>query len=258
MSQAETPKGQPTAKKDDLYANPIGDIPGFTFDNHVVDVFPDMINRSVPGYSTVIAQTGRLARRFIQPNTYAYDLGCSLGASLLSMYMATQDLATASGCTLVGIDNSPAMIDRCQQLISKNKTGSNIELICDDINNQTLQPASVIVMNYTLQFLPLAARDQLIQKIANALVPGGILILSEKINYSDAAQQALNIEMHHDFKRANGYSDMEISQKRNALENVLIAETVSAHQKRLSQSGFKSAETWFQCFNFCSLIALKQ
>ena len=261
--------------KDNFYAQPLGDPVAFRFDEDVAKVFPDMIERSVPGYSTIIAMTGLMAGRYARGDTCCYDLGCSLGASTLSMRRHVR----ARGCRIVGIDNSEAMLERCQEAIdashrpsvelprresldSEHMTNNtdrqpSVELRCEDILQTSLENASVVVLNFTLQFLPLEDRDTFIQRIADALVPGGILVLSEKVRFSEPDLDALNIDLHHQFKRANGYSELEVAQKRDALENVLLPETLETHRARITAAGFKSCDVWFQCFNFASLVALK-
>jgi tRNA (cmo5U34)-methyltransferase len=240
-------------KPDTIYSSPLAAVDGFQFDQQVVDVFPDMIKRSVPGYTTIISMIGNLAERYAQSNSHCYDLGCSLGAATLAMRHRIQ----ASNCQLVGIDNSPAMIERCQQVMAADSAELNVELICDDLQNIELKPASVIVLNFTLQFIALEQRPEILQKIYDALLPGGVLILSEKVAFDEAPHQDLMIELHHNFKRSNGYSDLEIAQKRSSLENVLIPETLEAHRERMKRVGFQSSDVWFQCLNFASLIAIK-
>lgn len=241
------------SQKDTLYASPLGNVDGFKFDNSVVDVFPDMIQRSVPGYSAIISAIGLLASRFAQPNSLCYDLGCSLGAATLSM----RHKIAAPNCEIIAVDNSTAMLSRCQKIIDRDTAAIPVELICSDIQDINIQNASVVVLNFTLQFIPLVDRDAFIKKIYAGLLPGGLLILSEKLLFKDTRQQALQTEMHHAFKKANGYSDMEVSQKRASLENVLISESFAEHKNRLLHSGFDSAEVWFQYFNFASMCALK-
>jgi len=241
------------SQKDTLYASPLGDVSGFQFDSSVVDVFPDMIQRSVPGYSAIISAIGLLANRFAQPDSICYDLGCSLGAATLSM----RHKISAKNCKIIAVDNSNAMLSRCQKIIARDTAIIPIDLVCSDIQDINIENASVVVLNFTLQFIPLADRDAFINKIYTGLRPGGLLILSEKLMFTDPRQQALQTEMHHAFKKANGYSDMEISQKRASLENVLIPETFNQHKTRLLQSGFDNTEVWFQYFNFASMIALK-
>ncbi|NOQ15380.1 MAG: carboxy-S-adenosyl-L-methionine synthase CmoA [Methyloprofundus sp.] len=241
------------SQKDTLYASPLGKVDGFQFDSSVVDVFPDMIQRSVPGYSAIISAIGLLASRFAQADSVCYDLGCSLGAATLSM----RHKIGAKDCKIIAVDNSSAMLSRCQKIIDRDTAVIPVQLVCADIQDISIQNASVIVLNFTLQFIPLADRDAFIKKIYAGLRPGGLLILSEKLMFTDARQQALQTEMHHAFKKANGYSDMEVSQKRASLENVLIPETFKQHKDRLLQSGFDNAEVWFQYFNFASMIALK-
>ncbi len=240
-------------KPDKLFAQPIADLGGFKFDNAVVDVFPDMIKRSVPGYETIIAMTGTFAERYVQPGSRCYDLGCSLGASTF----AIRHHVKHAGCSIIGVDNSPDMIDRCRQLLDTDTSDTPVELICDDVRNISIGSASMAVLNFTLQFVPLKDRPALLQRIANGLKPGGILVLSEKVAFDNPQHQALMIELHHNFKRAQGYSELEISQKRTALEKVLIPETLDIHRQRLKSVGFASVDVWFQCFNFASLVAIK-
>jgi len=239
--------------KDSIYASPVGEIGAFKFDETVVRVFPDMIQRSVPGYSAVISAIGLLAGRFAREHSVCYDLGCSLGAATLSM----RHQIKADNCRIVAVDNSEAMITRFREVLQKDQAPVAVEPLCADLREVAIENASVVVLNFTLQFIPLEDRTRLLQKIYQGLLPGGILILSEKLKFDDDRQQELQTQMHHAFKKAQGYSDLEISQKRTALENVLIPETFAQHQSRLRQVGFSSAEVWFQYFNFASIIALK-
>ena len=249
------------AAKDSIYATPIADIGGFVFDQQVADVFPDMLERSVPGYQSVIAQSGLLAEKFAVENTVCYDLGCSLGATLMAM---RHGLAGCP-CELVGVDSSEAMIGRCRQIMDEDSARAReagvelaaATLLCDDICNIHFDATSVVALNFTLQFVAPEARQALLTRIAAATVEGGVLILSEKIAFTDPVLNDLFIDRYHAFKRANGYSDLEISQKRNALENVLIPDTMETHRQRLLDAGYSRCSVWFQCFNFVSLIAIK-
>ncbi|WP_305909092.1 carboxy-S-adenosyl-L-methionine synthase CmoA [Methylomarinum sp. Ch1-1] len=239
--------------KDSIYAEPIGEVGAFKFDEKVAHVFPDMIRRSVPGYSAIISAIGLLAGRFCQDRSFCYDLGCSLGAATLSMRHHIQ----AEDCRIIAVDNSEAMIEQFRKNLLQDSGEVAVDVNCADIRDIEINKASVVVLNFTLQFIPVADRKAFLNKIYQGLLPGGILILSEKLRFSDPRQQALQTDMHHEFKKAQGYSDLEISQKRSALENVLIAETFVRHQQRLMSVGFSSAEVWFQYFNFASIIALK-
>jgi tRNA (cmo5U34)-methyltransferase len=242
-----------TTGKDQIYAQPQVEVAGFRFDSAVADVFPDMIKRSVPGYETIIAMTGTLAEQYVQPQSRCYDLGCSLGASTLAMRHQIQH----EGCEIIGVDNSEAMLQRCRQVLDRDHSVTPVSLICGNIQDIAITNASMVVLNFTLQFIPLAERQALISRIAEGLRPGGILVLSEKVCFTNAQHNQLMIDLHHHFKRAQGYSELEISQKRSSLENVLIPETLDQHRERLSSAGFGSVDVWFQCFNFASLIAIK-
>lgn len=241
-------------KEDAIYASPLDEIIDFSFDEKVVSVFPDMIQRSVPGYGTLISTIGIMAARYAQDDSHCYDLGCSLGAVTLSMRQRIKN----NNCDIIAVDNSQAMIEKGQRLLAEDHHNNvAVELICADLLDVEITNASVVVLNFTLQFIPVAERLALLQRIYQGLKPGGALILSEKLAFENETQNDFHIEAHHDFKRSNGYSDLEISQKRSALENVLIPETLAEHQTRLNQAGFEFVEKWFQCFNFASMVAVK-
>ena len=239
--------------RDMLFSAPIDKLGDWTFDERVAEVFPDMIQRSVPGYSNIISMIGMLAERFVQPNSQVYDLGCSLGAATLSVRRNIRH----EGCKIIAVDNSPAMVDRCRRHLDAFKAQTVVEVIEDDIRHVTIKNASLVVLNFTLQFLVPEDRQRLLNTIWEGLNPGGALVLSEKFSFEDQDVGELLFNMHHDFKRANGYSELEISQKRSMLENVMLTDTVATHKARLKQAGFEHAELWFQCFNFGSLVAVK-
>lgn len=239
--------------KDRLYGEPHEVIADFVFDERVAEVFPDMIQRSVPGYATIINMIGTLAAQRVQTGSLCYDLGCSLGAAALAISQGVQ----GRDCRIFAVDNSPAMLQRARQYLLQTQATSNIQLVCADLLDIRIRSASMVVLNFTLQFIPLALRRSLLQSIHQAMLPGGILVLSEKIALPSDEAQRLFTEMHHSFKRTQGYSDLEISQKRTALERVLLPETLAAHRSRLHEVGFSTVEVWFQCFNFVSLLAIK-
>ena len=224
----------------------------FIFDENVANVFTDMIRRSVPGYESIITMLGVFAEQYVQDNSNIYDLGCSLGAATLSM----RSRLMHKNCQMFAIDNSEAMADRCRQNIGLQQ-GPEVTVSCADIRTTEMNPVSLAVLNFTLQFLPIEDRESLLKKIADNMLPGGALVLSEKITFEDAAECALNEELHLAFKKANGYSELEIAQKRSAIENVLIPETLRAHLDRLQKAGFTKTQIWFQCFNFVSIVAIK-
>lgn len=225
----------------------------FRFDASVARVFPDMIRRSVPGYTTIIPMIEVITEQYAQPGTNCYDLGCSLGASTLAMRHGIAD----RDCTLTGVDNSSAMLERCQHYIALDDSPLPVALRCEDILTTELRNASVTTLNFTLQFVPPAQRNGLLARIADAMRPGGVLILSEKIRFDSPDEQSVQTRLHHEFKRANGYSDLEISQKRSAIEQVLIPETLDDHKQRLAKAGFNQVLVWYQCFNFVSMLAIK-
>jgi tRNA (cmo5U34)-methyltransferase len=229
----------------------------FRFNAAVADVFPDMLRRSIPGYEASLEAIGSLAARYAEAGSNCYDLGCSLGAASLAMRQGIR----AEGCRIVAIDNAPAMIERCRSIVREEclraPDGTPVDVVEGDILDVEISNASMVVLNYTLQFLPLAERDTLIGRIAGGLNDGGLLVLSEKVVDPDPAMEALLVDLHHEHKRRNDYSVLEVSRKRAALENVLIPETVAQHRDRLLRAGFGSAAVWLRYFNFVSIIAIR-
>jgi len=240
-------------EKDSLFAKSRALTTGFRFDEQVVRVFPDMIARSVPGYELVVPMIGMLARRYAQPDTRIYDLGCSLGAASLAMSLAVRK----KGTEIIAVDNSEAMVARCKKAVADSGGSVPIDVRLQNMLDTRIENASVVVLNFTLQFLDRDQRQTLIDKIAAGLHPGGVLIISEKICFENEPEQADQTVWHHDFKRAQGYSELEIAQKRNALEEVLRPETETAHFARLERAGLSRTHRWFQCFSFASYIAFK-
>ncbi|KMK51497.1 tRNA methyltransferase [[Actinobacillus] muris] len=239
--------------KDTLFSAPIEKLGDFTFDESVAEVFPDMIQRSVPGYSNIITAIGMLAARFVTSNSNVYDLGCSRGAGILSIRRNVDK----TGVQIIGVDNSQPMVERCRRHLEAFHSAIPVNILCEDIRNVQIQNASMVVLNFTLQFLPPDDRLALLERIYNGLNPNGVLVLSEKFRFDDSHINELLIDLHHTFKRANGYSELEVSQKRTALENVMRTDTIEIHKTRLAQVGFSHTELWFQCFNFGSMIAIK-
>lgn len=242
-------------KYDELYSDARDIISDFVFDDAVADVFEDMISRSVPGYAQILKLLPTLCRQFQFNGCNYYDLGCSLGAGIIAM--ASGLINTNS--TLIGVDNSASMLKQAKPVLQSSMQHSQLkyELHNKDINHSEINNAGMVLMNFTLQFIALEQRSALIEKIYNGLVEGGAFVLSEKLSFDDAlANQALT-DIHHQYKADQGYSQLEISQKRDAIENVLIAETLDTHIKRLRNAGFKVVTPWVQNLQFTSILAIK-
>ncbi|MBA4732699.1 MAG: carboxy-S-adenosyl-L-methionine synthase CmoA [Candidatus Pseudothioglobus sp.] len=236
--------------RDNLF-NKQSDIADFRFDQDVVKVFDDMVRRSVPGYDSMIQMIGLIARMYGQDNTNYYDLGSSTGAITLSIALNNK----SKNNQFFAIDNSKEMVEQCEKNLH-NKV-DNLQAICDDINQVKINSASIVVLNLTLQFIDVNLRSNLIKKIYDGLESGGILIISEKIHFDDAVTQNQITKLHMDFKKENGYSELEIANKRQAIENVLITETKEQHLNRLRDCGFVETSCFFQCLNFVSFLSVK-
>lgn len=238
--------------RDEVFREQKPDVVSFAFDEHVADVFADMLNRSVPGYAAVLSMISVFAQKYAQPHSYIYDLGCSLGT--VSLLMAQH--VTHKTCSFHAYDLSDAMVKRAQERLLQSKMNERISVFQGDITTIDFMPTSVTVLNLTLQFIEPAQRQELLTRIYNATLPGGILILTEKIYDTSTAE--LYTDLYYDFKRANGYNDLEISQKRSALENILITDTEDTHTERLYSAGFERVERWFQMLNFRAYTAWKK
>ena len=242
-------------ERDQIYADADdkgGEKP-FEFSESVARVFPDMLRRSIPGYAASIQAISSLTHRYARAGSNCYDLGCSLGAATLAM---RHGIASA-GCRILAVDNAPAMIRRCQEILDNDDGSVPVELICGDVRDISIQNASVVVMNYTLQFLAPEHRQDMVNRIAAGTNPGGLFVLSEKVVHEDPAIESALVELHHEFKRRHAYSELEISRKRAALENVLVPDTTSQHLERLQRAGFRHTSVWLRYFNFISIIAIR-
>ncbi len=251
--QTEKP-GEAQASRDRVFSEPRSQIVDFAFDETVASVFPDMIRRSVPGYELVVPMTGLLAARALRDSSSnrAYDLGCSLGATTLAILKALEALEVAlPDLEIIAVDNSAAMLEQAVTAV----TDPRVSFREADIRELAIEDAGAVTMNWVLQFLPPEARDQVLATIRAGLADGGVLLLSEKVRSADPAIEGFNDAAHLDFKRANGYSELEISQKRTALEEVMITDTIETHRARLEAAGFTRVQVWYQCLNWASFVA---
>jgi len=225
----------------------------FTFNEEVTEVFEDMIDRSVPGYTSSLRLIENLSRKYFIEGTHCYDLGCSLGASSMSLIKA---MGKREGKIFV-IDNSPAMIAACEQEYADLIKTGKVKFIKQDVNEAQIDKASVVVINFVLQFLNSKDRDGLLKKVFLGMKQGALLILSEKIHFDNKFRNLTIDNLHHQFKSNNGYSKMEISRKRDALEGVLMTDLETLHLKRLESIGFKKVRKVMTNLNFMTLVAEK-
>ena len=239
--------------KDDIFKLTDAGPGTFEFNDSVAEVFTDMLKRSVPGYEASLEAIAILARCYGRAGTRCYDLGCSLGASTLAMRRNIVE----PDCEIVAVDLSPAMIGRCRKIVDADDTDLPVSIRVEDVRDVAIEHASLVVLNYTLQFIPINDRSRLVRRIYDGLIDGGVLILSEKVVDEDPAIEGLLIELHHEFKSANAYSDLEIARKRMALEEVLIPESTAAHLERLAEAGFNHRNVWLKHFNFVSILGIR-
>ncbi len=236
--------------RDRVFARPLGEIRAFEFNDSVARVFADMIERSVPGYTLLLQLIGLYAGIFVRPGSRVYDLGCSLGAAARIIAAQTRGV----DCEIIAVDSSAAMIRRCREEAAADP---RIEWRCEDIRATRIESASMVVLNLTLQFLPPEERAAELARIHRGMLAGGALVLSEKVLLDDDEHNARMVELHQAFKKSRGYSELEISQKRNALEQVMRLDRESVHRQRLADAGFDPVYPCFRCLNFASYLALK-
>lgn len=240
-------------EKDQVFNLQITKASDFKFGSNVANVFDDMVNRSVPFYEEIQRMIAELAANNSVEGTSIYDLGCSTGTTMVYM-----DQVVPPNVAFVGVDDSEAMLQKCRQKLEVIGSQRQYELITADINNKVpLQSASVAVLCLTLQFVRPINRERLLKEIFDGLNPGGVLILVEKVLAEESAFNREFIKYYYDMKRRNNYSELEISQKREALENILIPYKLSENIVLLRNAGFEYCEIFFKWYNFAGLIAKK-
>ncbi|MEM7536545.1 MAG: carboxy-S-adenosyl-L-methionine synthase CmoA [Chloroflexota bacterium] len=253
--------------KDDLYAKGPWPKP-FVFNEEVVQVFDDMVSRSVPLYKEVMACAAQWACAYHQPNTSIIDIGCSTGTllELIGRFLynthtthTTHNTNNADKpqATLIGIDNAAAMLTEAEQKLADTRKHFAVELWCKDALSCSFAGSSVVVMNYTLQFLPLEQRQQLLKKIYTGLEPNGLLFMSEKVQSAHPRFQETATQHYELFKASNGYAKSEIERKKEALENVLVPLTYDEQVDMLKRSGFTAVDSLIRLHNFVSFVAIK-
>jgi tRNA (cmo5U34)-methyltransferase len=236
---------------DHIFASdrPIGD---FAFDKETARVFEDMLDRSVPGYHEIQRMIAELATDFAIDGTNVYDLGCSTGTTLRNLDSLPQQIR------LVGVDSSDAMLLKAEENFKQRPLRHPYALVCSDLNDAVLiESATVVVLSLTLQFVRPLARERILRDIFNSLANNGCLLIIEKVLSEDSLLNRLFIQHYHEFKSRNGYSDLEISRKREALENILIPYRVTENQEMLRNVGFKSVDVFFRWYNFAGIIAIR-
>ncbi len=239
--------------KDEVFKNPIEQSSDFKFDQQVVKVFDNMVTRSVPFYIEMQRMISELAGQYATNTSTIYDLGCSTGTSMINM-----NSTVSKDIRFIGMDDSSEMLGQCKENLLKNGFDREFELQLVDLNQSVeIKNASVVVLCLTLQFIRPLHRVKLLQEIQKGLLDGGCLILVEKILAEESILNRNFIKYYYDFKKRNQYSEMEIAQKREALENVLIPYKLSEDQEMLLSAGFSHTEVFFKWYNFAGIIALK-
>jgi tRNA (cmo5U34)-methyltransferase len=225
----------------------------FKFSSKVAGVFDDMVNRSVPYYEEMQRMVAELAADHAVENTNIYDLGCSTGTTMIHM-----NETVAPAVPFIGVDDSQDMLNKCRAKLNQLEFKRPFDLVVADLNKDVkIENASVVVLVLTLQFVRPISRERLVKQIFDGLNKDGALIIIEKILAEDSRFNRDFIKYYYDMKRRHHYSEMEISQKREALENVLIPYKSSENITLLRDAGFEHCEIFFKWYNFTGIIAKK-
>jgi len=244
--------------RDKVFRAPLkGPIPAFKFNNEVAAVFDDMVERSIPFYHQIHPIIAQILLEKGLRKGRIYDLGCSTANTLIYLSNVLQAIPGAGPWEFIGIDESPAMIEQAQKKLNKLSFHTRFQLLEQDLREVDFQESEAFILNYTLQFLPIADRLPLLKRIYSSLKENGILILSEKILVPNREMNNFIIDLYYGFKKQNGYSELEISQKREALENVLIPLTMEQQYELLREAGFTLIDAPFRCYNFATFVAFK-
>ena len=239
--------------KDRLFAEKRDLIQNFDFGKNTANVFDDMLDRSVPFYEEIQRMTGDLCADFAMPGTNVYDLGCST----CNTFFAIEKNIPAD-CTCIGLDSSPEMIEKAREKLVARKFSRPFQLERADLNQGvTITNASVVILTLTLQFVRPLFRQKVIESIVSGLNPDGCLILVEKVLTENSTINRLFIKHYYEMKKRNGYTEMEIAQKREALENILIPYHYDENRKLLLDHGFRACDIFFRWYNFCGIVAIK-
>ena len=212
-----------------------------------------MVTRSVPFYLEMQRMMTEIAADFAVPGTNVYDLGCSTGTTLINL-----DRVLPDDVNFVGIDDSNDMLIKCRSNFETAGVKRKYDLELVDLNRGVkLENPYVVVLCLTLQFIRPLYREKLIEDIYSQMNENGCLILIEKVLGEDSMFNRQFIKYYYDYKRRNNYNEMEIAQKREALENVLIPYKLMENRELLLNTGFRYVETFFKWYNFCGMVSVK-
>jgi tRNA (cmo5U34)-methyltransferase len=246
---------EPAGARDQIFAEPAERIADFDFGKRTAEVFDDMLGRSVPFYAEIQRMIGELAADYAADGTSIYDLGCSTGTTILQI---AENVPRERNIRYVGIDSSPEMLEIARTKLADPGFDRPFDLECADLNaGVRIDGASVVLLVLTLQFIRPLYRQRLIRSIHDGLTENGALILVEKVLGENSEFNRLFIEHYYEMKRENGYSDLEIAQKREALENILVPYRLEENKELLREQGFKHVDIFFKWYNFCAIIATK-
>ncbi len=242
-----------TAAVDQVFAHELEHVTDFTFDEAVAGVFDDMVSRSVPMYGEIQRMLAELAAGFATEGSNIYDLGCSTGTTLA---LLQQELSVRAN--LIGIDNSAEMLAKCRSKLAARNLSDVVDLRFADLDQGVaIENASVVLLVLTLMFVRPLHRERLIRQIHAGMNDNACLLVVEKVLGDGSLFNRLFIERYYAYKRRRGYSELEIAQKREALENVLVPYRLFENRELFMNAGFREVEVFFKWYNFAGFVAVK-
>lgn len=144
---------------------------GWEFKGQVTNIFDEHVEKSVPLYHEGHRLIKSLSDFFIRDGSVCYEIGCSTGT--LSYMLATHH--STKNAYFIGIDKEIDMIRKAKDKYDKYNL-EKLSFICEDIITFEFDAADFIVSFYTLQFVEIKYRKNILYKIYNSLERGGCFV----------------------------------------------------------------------------------
>ena len=223
---------------------------GWEFTSEVAESFDTHVRKSIPLYDEVQQMTVDMSEWFVKDNSVVYDIGSSTGETI---YHLMKKHRNKKNVRFIGIDKSRMMVKQAQRKVA----AANIKFLHQDIMQTAFKESDLCISLFTMQFLTISERIQILQKMYECLNMGGAFIMAEKIQAEEGRFNDLWMELYWDFKKKQGLTDDQILHKARSLRGVLIPMTLTENIKLLKMAGFTNIDVFFKWYNFAGLLAIK-
>lgn len=207
------------------------------FDNH--------IETSIRGYSNLWNDVLSLSEYFVEDNTNVVDIGCSTGKLIKQM----SEQNSFSSCQYTGIELEECFFDH---LIDSN----NVSFFKGDVRDYDFNNCSLVTSIFTLQFIPIKDRENIIHKIYDGLNKGGAFIFSEKVFSENPRVQEMMTFLYYDYKKKH-YSCEQILNKETELRHLMKPNTEDEIVNMCTNVGFYIQPFW-RNYNFVGFVCIKE